>query len=236
VSRNPLLSELARLRFPETPALAAAVRRRIERERRRRRLLAAALTVLAVASTAVAVPPSRSALSNWLHLGGVSIERREELPAAVDRPLSIALGPPVRLREAARRLGLPPVRPPRGSSRVISTHAAPGIAVFVIRWHGTLLLLTEIAYGDIDVIKKVLGPGTRLEPVVVAGGEGYWLTGAPHVLEFQRPSGRLATLALRIRGQTLIWRRGDLTVRVEGQIEKAAALRLARELMTRNPN
>jgi hypothetical protein len=225
-------ADLVNLPVPPTPDLAAGVRKRIERHRRRRRLVVSATAALvALAALAIAVPASRSAFGNWLHLGGESIERSGTLPAAVDRPLTVALGPPVSVREAAKRLGIPPLWPPAGRFVVVRSYASGGIAVFVIRWQGTPILLSELAYSDVDLVKKFVGPGTRLERVSVNGSHGYWISGEPHVLAFQRmPSGRIASVALRIGGHVLAWQQGNLTLRIEGGLTKAAALQLARVL------
>ena len=73
------------LDFPPTPDLAAGVRERLGRRRRWR----PALVVLAVAAVAIgiafAVPPARSAILRFLHLGTATIVRVETLLAAVDQ-------------------------------------------------------------------------------------------------------------------------------------------------------
>jgi hypothetical protein len=42
------------------------------------------------------------------------------------------------------------------------------------------------------------------------------------------PSGRLRDDAARLAGKTLLWEHGELTLRLEGDLSKAEALRIAR--------
>src|SRR4051794_18053655 len=80
------------LDIPPTPSLAGVVRERIARRRRARRLvlLAVPLTALAVA---FAVPPARSAILRFFHVGAVKVERVQTLPPAVRSKVTAGLGP-----------------------------------------------------------------------------------------------------------------------------------------------
>src|SRR2546422_454294 len=86
--------------FPPEPDLRSRVRERIERKRFARPLvLAVALLALAF-GIAMAVPPARSAILRFFHIGAVTVEQVETLPAARERPLAAGLGPALPLREA----------------------------------------------------------------------------------------------------------------------------------------
>src|SRR5262245_41308150 len=76
------LRELGRqVEFPPTPDIASSIRGRLERPRRWLRPAAIALAVLVVAiGAALAVPPARTAILDWLGLRGVSIVRVDKLP------------------------------------------------------------------------------------------------------------------------------------------------------------
>src|SRR5436309_4664694 len=85
--------------WPTTPSFAY--------RRRRRRLLAVALAIVLVVGIAFAVPPARSAILRFFHIGGERIERVQSLPRAEERALRASLGVPISRAEAARLLARP---------------------------------------------------------------------------------------------------------------------------------
>jgi hypothetical protein len=214
------LRELGRqIEFPPTPDLASQLRGRLERPRAWRRPLAVALAVLVVAVGAVlAVPPARTAILDWLGLRGVSIVRVDELPptSPVGR---LDLGRRVTLEEAPPWTLVPDEEPD-------SVWVDDGTVNLL--W-GTpddvRLLLTEFR-GE-AFIEKLIEPNADVEPVSVNGLPGAWLE-QPHVVMFKDPRGRLRDNEGRLAGKTLIWQFGDLTLRLEGDLSKAEALRIAR--------
>ncbi len=216
------------LDLPLTPDLAPHVRARVRRSWIRRPALIAALVVLAVAlGIAFAVPPARSAILRFFHLGAATVEKVETLPAARERPLAAGLGP-VRTRTEAERIAgfgvqLPPLKgePPQ------RFYAQPGlIAVFFSG--GEPVLLTELSGDQVGVAKKYATGATQLAPIDVEGHFGIRLSGGPHVLTYERPNGDLVEQATRLAGDVLLWHAGNLTYRLEGGLAKTAALRLAR--------
>src|SRR2546421_7623995 len=81
------------LEFPPTPDLVGAVRGRLQRRSWVRPLVfAVALGALAV-GVALAVPPARSAILKFFHVGSATVERVDTLPRAQERPLVAGLGP-----------------------------------------------------------------------------------------------------------------------------------------------
>ncbi|HEY2936082.1 MAG TPA: hypothetical protein VGJ25_05755 [Gaiellaceae bacterium] len=212
----------AELEWPEPPPLA-----QLELGRRRNlRPLVLALAVLVLAlAVALAVPPARSAILRFLHLRGVTVERVETLPPAPERPLVAGLGPARSLDEAARVAGFAPVLPPGVTpSRVYARWSVIAIPL------GDRRLLTELSGIGIDVSKKFAAEATRVEPVTVAGARGIWIEGGPHVLVFRNRDGRYVTETLRLAGNTLLWERGTLTLRLEGPLTLPEALRIARSI------
>src|SRR2546430_5091167 len=105
------------IEFPTAPDLRPRVRERLERRRFARPFaLAVALLVIAF-GIAMAVPQARSAILRFLHIGAVTVERVETLPAAQERPLTAGGWPaPSRAAPGARApgaRGAPPApRPP----------------------------------------------------------------------------------------------------------------------------
>lgn len=223
---DAVLRELGRqVEFPPTPDLASAVRRRLGKRRSWRRPVALALAVLVVAiGAALAVPAARTAILDWLGLRGVSIVRVEKLPP-VPAIGNLDLGRPVTLAEARRRSPWLLV-PADAPDRVYFSTAIPDGKVSFL-W-GTpasvRLLLTEFR-GE-SFIEKLIEPEARVEPVEV-GDRGVWLE-EPHVLAFRDPHGIFRESTARLAGKTLIWQEGDVTLRLEGDLSKDQALRIAR--------
>lgn len=189
----------------------------------RGRLAALALAAAAVAvAAALAVPQSRGAILRFLHLGRVTVELVDTLPAARERPLGSGLGPVAGPEEAAAALGgrllLPPLEPPP------PLHLRERAVSVLFLDRGEPVLLSELYAPGGYLLKKIAAVGTQLEPVTVAGGPGLWLTGKPHLFIAPDAPPRLA-------GNVLVWTRGDLTLRLEGPaLTLARARELARSL------
>jgi hypothetical protein len=83
---------------------------------------------------------------------------------------------------------------------------------------------------DVDLVRKVLTPGTRLEAIRVEGEPGYWISGRPHAFLYIDARGEVREETLRSAGQTLIWERDGLILRLEGDLTRAEALGLARSV------
>src|SRR5437899_11608372 len=100
------------LDIPPEPDLRSRIAERIERRRpRHRRAAVLALALLSALGIALAVPPARSAILRFFHIGAVTIERVEPLPAARGGSLAPGLGPGRCLRAAEGRPRLPPAPP-----------------------------------------------------------------------------------------------------------------------------
>ena len=93
------------------------------------------------------------------------------------------------------------------------------------------LLITEFRGAtDPMLIQKFVTPETTITPVTVDGGPGFWLGGAPHQLAYDLPDGSFAPDTLRLAGPTLVFERGDITIRVEGNLTETQALTIAHSL------
>ncbi len=219
--------------FPVTPDLASAVGRRLgERRLWWRRPLAVAVAVLVVAvAAALAVPSARTAIFDWLGIGGARIVRVQELPPAPTVG-HLDLGRPVSLAEARRLspwLLVPSADDPGDPDRVSYSTAIPGGKVTFL-W-GTpqhvRLLLTEFR-GE-AFLEKLVRPESDVESVTVDGYRGAWFE-EPHVLVYTDSRGRVRENTSRLVGKTLLWQRGDVTLRLEGELSKADALQIASRL------
>jgi hypothetical protein len=221
--------------YPSEPDLAPAVLARLEPRRpfpwRRAVAVALAAVVIGVA-TAFAVPGARSAILHWFHLRGVTVERVETLPSAVERSQAAGLGRPVSRAEAERELGFRLVLPPLAGGEPRQVYVLDGaLASVIVRDHGRPLLLSQFQATTFGLLKKLVGSHAVVEPVQVNGSDGLWIEGPPHTLTYLDRQGEFRERTVRIRGNVLLWTRGDLTLRLEGQrLSKADALRIAREL------
>jgi hypothetical protein len=215
-------------RYVELPAerdLTPAVRARLEAppppRRRRALVLALALVVLALA-VAFVVPPARSTILHWLGIGNARVEFVDRLPDVHPRR-KVDLGPRVSLDEARRRvpfhvltsslLGSPPEVHVRGDQ------------VAFVYGRKLVLMQTEGTF-----FTKQVGPSTHVQQFRLDGREAVWITGAPHFFGYIGPGREVRPINLYLAGNTLIWQRGGLTLRLEGKLTRAQALRVARSL------
>jgi hypothetical protein len=206
------------LELPPAPDLVSAVRARLEPRRDRRPLvLAVAAALLVALVAALAIPDARSTILRFFHLGGVTIERVDTLPPAQERPLAQGLGPALSVPDARLRLQFEPVVP-RGIRRV---YVEDGAMLVLLRERGKPVLLTEFLGG---FIKKAVSGETRIEEVHVGADFGFWIAGARHV--FQMPAD-----APRMAGNVLLWEHAGLTLRLEGSLTRAQAIRLAHRIV-----
>ncbi len=247
------LSRLGRdLDWPATPKLARAIRQLIAVRRpwfESRWAMAAAVAILALAAL-VAYTPSRDAIANWLNLH----TRFQQVPhLATPTPLPpgplgtrLGLGSQTTLRVAAAAvtwhvlvpanlgqpdevyLQLPQDGPPQGEVTLVYS-GRPGIPTSGQTGVGVLITEARGAVNS-EFFGKMLGPGTTLEPVTVAGSAGYWVAGAPHVFVFIDSSGNDRYETLRLATNTLLLDVGGTIVRIEGDLTKAQALQIASSL------
>ena len=236
------------LELPAAPDLVDAVRSRIGKEReprlRTRRWLVVAIAALGLTlAAAMAVPQARTAILEFLHIRGASVEKVPTLPSASTAGTlpavpnaGLNLGEPVSLEEAREVVSfeiVQPELPGLGSADSIYVdQATPGGQVFFL-W-GTearpQVLLSEFR-GDLnrELIEKQAGPGTTIEPVSVQGGApGFWVGGANHAVYYLDPDGQIREETIRLSRNALLWERNDLTLRLEGDFGKDVALELAR--------
>jgi hypothetical protein len=125
-------------------------------------------------------------------------------------------------------LQLPPLGPPQGEVTLVYS-ARPGIPTS--GQTGVAVLITE-ARGAVnaDFFGKVLGPGATIEPVTVAGHQGYWISGTPHEFFLIDSDGNTRDETLRLATNTLLIDDGGTIVRIEGDLTKAQALQIADSL------
>jgi hypothetical protein len=135
-----------------------------------------------------------------------------------------ALGTPDEVYTGTTRAGDPQVflvyqpRPASATLPAIPQSAQTGIGVLVTEVRGTF---------DVAILGKVLGPGTKVEQLTVNGAPGVWIEGAPHDFFYRQLNGNFVQDTLRLAGNVLVWNDGAILLRIEAEIPKDAALRIA---------
>ena len=238
------LAQIGRdLEYPPAPGLARAVSERVRLRRAPRRLpsrrllaLATAALLLLACGAAAAVPASRHAVLDWLGLRSVHIERAPRLPVLPPGPAGgkLDLGARTTLAAARTRLNFDVVVPSQPPDEVYFAGRPVGgrvSLVYASRGGRPRMLVTEFRGSQPrGFLFKTLGPGTTAEPVRVNGEVGVWIAGRPHQLVFRDANGEPQSDSVRLAGNTLLWQHGDVLVRLEAQVPKAEALRIARSM------
>ena len=196
---------------------------------------------LALIAVVIAVPGPRDAVARWFGIGGVRFELRDqdELPTGLGSDFD--LGEPVAASQAADAVTFqirlpdgtgPPSaafigRPPGGITMVWP----PSADLPEVDDSGVGLLLTEFPGSTTDtLVVKELGAGTRLEAVAVDGADGYWITGAPHVVTYLDRDGEPRFDQTRLAGNTLLWEIDGVTYRMESALGLEAMVEIAESL------
>jgi hypothetical protein len=215
-----------------------------------RRLAVAGLAVvLLAAAVLVASPGTREAVARRLGLRGVGVRIGGPPPPTVTTTpgtrLDLGLGERVTLEQARRRVRFPVLVPtaagfqrpdavfvdeavPAGGRVDLVYRARPGLPASSFTDAG--LLVTEFrGQPTPEFLKKVAVMGV-VEQVTVGGEPGYWFSGEPHFFTYQDARGNLREEQTRLAGNTLIWQRGELTLRLEGELPKGEALRIAESM------
>ena len=95
----------------------------------------------------------------------------------------------------------------------------PGISALIVEFKGSL---------DAPILGKAIGPGTTLEAVPLSSGNtAYWLAGQPHQFFYRDSTGNIQPDTLRLAGNTLLWDAGGITYRLEAQVTRDEAVRIA---------
>jgi hypothetical protein len=76
---------------------------------------------------------------------------------------------------------------------------------------------------------KLVDQGVRVEPVSVAGADGWWLEGATHLFLRRAEAGEQdhPIVPTRLAGDTLLWERAGVTSRGVGWVGREGAIAIA---------
>jgi hypothetical protein len=222
VTERELRALGATVELPRERDLAPAVRTRIGAQHPRpgKLVLGLALVLLAIA-VAFAVPPARSQILHWLGVGNARIELVATLPqVTTQRPLD--LGEELSLDEARKRVAYHVV-----TSKLLGTprevHLLDDQIAFV---YGDRKLVVTQSHGTF--FTKEVGPHTHVQELALNGYPAYWVSGEPHFFGYVGRNGNPRPVELYLAGNALIWQRGELTMRLEGKLSRAVAVKIAR--------
>ena len=250
---TPDLAAAVTARLEQAPARPPAPARRARRPGWlagwRRLAVAGLAAVLLAAAVLVASPGTREAVARRLGLRGIGIQLGGPPPPTVTTTpgtrLELGLGDRVTLEEARRRVAFPVLVPtaaglgrpdavfvneavPAGGRVDLVYRARPGLPASPFTDVG--LLVTEFQGRPTpEFLKKVTRLGV-VEEVTVGGQPGYWFSGEPHFFTYVDDAGVFREEQTRLAGNTLIWQRGDLTLRLEGELPKEEAIRIAESM------
>lgn len=238
-----------RIEWPDGADLTRSVRAAIDEPGHRRatpwRTLAYAAMFAALVATVslLSFPGVRTAVADFLGIGGVRIDTRGPAPTPA---AELDLGEGVSLTQArdgvSFEVRLPHALGPPDSvwldmgvtggqvalayEATADLPAAPGTNL------GALITQFPDAEVEAAALKKVTGSqsGTTFEPVVVGDEQGFWVSGKPHVIAYLEPDGDVRNETVRLAGNVLLWESDGVTYRIESRLSKTEALRIAESL------
>jgi hypothetical protein len=238
------------LAYPEAPDLGPAVAERIHGVRplapprpvsprvRRIAVVGAAVLTVLVGGALVASPALRAAFLRLFTLPGVRIEIQESPPPA---GRSLDLGERVSLEAAREAAGFPVAIPKAlGGPDEVYVDTPPADGLISLVWRagpglpeasesGAGAVLTQFrARPDEDfILKKLAAEGVPVVRVTVDGATGYWVEG-PHAVFVVTEDGQFVEDRARTAGNTLLWSRDGITLRLEAALGLERTLAIAR--------
>lgn len=226
------LSRLSQaMRYPETPAIAPEVERRIMERRSPRlapawALAAVAVTVIAVllAAVAASVSPVRDAVADVFDR--INIFEDEAVPPGASTTIE---GSPVTLTDAEALAGIDLLLPKGETPKEVLFQDFGAVTA-------AALFFEDPDVGDYWLFESDAGVDKHLSPEAdwesVGGFEGgaYWLTGM-RLVQYREPGGGTIEESARVTDiNTLVWEEGSAILRLEGNLTQLQAVEIARSL------
>lgn len=211
--------------YPATPRFDLGFDRRPARAGRLRPLALGLAVVLAVLAGVLALSPgARSAFFEIFELKGARVERVESLPQVEVQAADF--GRRVDREEAEERVGFELLD--LGEPDAIFVRGSQMATLVYGPLEKPRLVLSELN-GAVwrGFAKKAAGGGTRIEDVEVNGEPGLFVSGDEHYVMYLDESSNVADDATYLAGNVLLWNRGPLLLRLEGELTRAEAVELA---------
>ncbi|CUR59680.1 conserved hypothetical protein [metagenome] len=217
------LAELAHdLRVDVPDGLEDVVMERVHdaRPARRWRRWVAGL-LLGVLAGGVVASPVGATIREWLGFHGVAVTSGDPVTSSPTVPAATG---GTALAEAAGLAGFEPVVPEvLGAPDAVEV--SDDASVVSLSWttdNGTVRL--DEFLGTIEPLFWKTAP--EAEHVMVAGRDALWLP-TPHRVTVLGPDGDVRQLPSRLAAPTLVWLHGDLTLRLEGDLDLDEAVAAA---------
>jgi hypothetical protein len=200
---------------------------RLRQRSRRRRLAVALVAAIAITATA-ATPAARKGVTNFLDIGTVRVHDKPP-PGPVSPTANLQLGDRTTLDAVRSRMPVvvPTVAGVRTPDEVWFGGGAGGGVSLVYRARpglpaaahsGVGLLVQEFAGDARGFLNKYLRSDSRAQAVTIGSDEGVFLSGGPHYLFYDDPTGNQVIAEGRLVGNALIFQQGPLTIRLEGDL------------------
>jgi len=238
------LREVGReLAVPPASDLTLAVRRRLEGQVPGRRRVSAAragflryrlgwraalVVVAALLAALIATPQGRAVITHAFRFAGVEV-RQGAGPARSPRSAALPGERQMPLQQARHRVSFP-ILVPAALGRPGDVVVSDGGRVVSLIYRRTpygLVRIDEFA-GHLDqVYFEKFVHSSSVTKVEVSGAKGLWIKGPQELMYVTRDGTPTAASARLTTGNTLIWGTGQVALRLEGNLGKAAALAIA---------
>jgi len=169
----------------------------------------------------LAVSPVGAAVGEWFGFHGVVVSERD--PATGD-PVVPAEPDALTVREAGELVGFA-LRVPMDLGEPDGVTVSADRRLVSMSWdrtHGTV----RLDQFDGTIEPTFWKTALDFEIVPVLDRDGLWFP-TPHEVVVLPADGAVQTIAPRLAAQTLVWPRGDVTLRLEGSLTRAAAVEIA---------
>jgi hypothetical protein len=219
---------------PPAAEVAAAVRARLESRpvgQARRPVLRYAVVLLAllVGGVLIAVPDVRAAIVEFFRIGGVVVQQGPG-PSPAPTP-TLREQPVADLAEAERLTGVRASVPERlGPPDEILVIDRRVVSLAYRATAGRPAIRLDQFHGELEpYFVKFLLSEEQAREAAVDGTRGWWVRG-PHEIVYVDASGRRQRESARLAAAALIWERGGLTFRLEGDLDLQRAVEIAESM------
>jgi hypothetical protein len=235
--------------LPDPPDLSARVlvamrEASVRRRRRRVAVLALAVFLLAPATALAFSPDLRDRVLETFGLRGVTVDRVAHIPTVSPAARSLQLGERISLTQARSALKVRFHSPKAlgAPDAIFEDQLQAGVDITELYEPGTVAgrlgvrrrVLVSILRGTLDqqLLGKTIGFATKAKQFRLDGGQALLLSGKPHIVVIFRRGNRIDTTSTRMAGNTLLWQRRALLVRIEGNLPEARLVAIARSITT----
>jgi hypothetical protein len=192
--------------------------------RRRRQ---AAVLVTAVLLALLAAPPVRAAVADWFGFAGV-IVRDDPSPSRSSASPPPSVAATTTLSEAKSLVAFDPVVP-RLLGLPTGVEVSADRRVLSMSWTGGQDGAVRVDQFDARLDYTVAKTTPDVRFVEVDGASALWFE-EPHEVVLLNADGTRRFETARLAGHTLIWERGNTTVRLEADVSLARAIEIARSV------